>query len=50
MGLALDGHCHAPTCISFELFNADTNELICSQKPVYGSGDNATFDEKGYAS
>ena len=22
-------HCHAPTCISMELYNADTGDLIC---------------------
>ena len=30
------GHCHAPSCISMELFNADTGELICRQLPIYG--------------
>lgn len=29
--LVIHGHCHAPTCIQFDLFNAETNELICSQ-------------------
>ena len=23
------GHCHAPSCVSIELYNADTGELIC---------------------
>lgn len=46
-------HCHAPTCISQELWNADTNELICRQEAVYGTAvSGATgarrFDEKGY--
>merc|ERR1712039_428815 len=43
----IHGHCHAPTCINFELWNADTNELICRQTPVYGKT-NSTFDELGY--
>ena len=30
------GHCHAPSCISMELFNADTGKLLCQHNPVYG--------------
>lgn len=45
--LTIHGHCHAPTCLAFELWNADANELICRQAPVYGKS-NAIFDEKGY--
>eukprot|EP00005_Dracoamoeba_jomungandri_P011599 CAMPEP_0174265228 /NCGR_PEP_ID=MMETSP0439-20130205/25700_1 /TAXON_ID=0 /ORGANISM="Stereomyxa ramosa, Strain Chinc5" /LENGTH=693 /DNA_ID=CAMNT_0015351583 /DNA_START=91 /DNA_END=2172 /DNA_ORIENTATION=+ len=41
------GHCHAPSCISMELFNADTGELICKQTPIFGKS-NHTFDEEGY--
>jgi len=41
------GHCHAPSCISLELFNADTGELLCSQIPVYGTN-NDIFNELGY--
>merc|ERR1711964_173560 len=47
-------HCHAPSCLSCELWNADTGKLICRQVPVYGSsaavGENSTnkYDEKGY--
>ena len=45
-------HCHAPSCISCELWNADTGKLICRQVPVYGKSPAATrenpFDEKGY--
>ena len=53
----LGGHCHAPTCISMELFNADTGESICRQVPTYGTlraGANGTadpnrrFEEAGY--
>ena len=45
--LTIHGHCHAPTCITFELWNADSNKLICRQSPVYGTG-NSTFNELGY--
>jgi hypothetical protein len=46
-------HCHAPTCISQELYNSDTGELICRQEAAYGTlAAGATgelrFDEKGY--
>ena len=37
------GHCHAPSCISIELFNADTGELICRQTPVYGKSDKVCY-------
>ena len=33
------GHCHAPTCISMELYNADTGKLLCHHSPVYGQSD-----------
>lgn len=47
--LSIHGHCHAPTCITFELFNADTGEKICSQRPMYGSGNaSEDFQEDGY--
>mmetsp|Transcript_58745 Transcript_58745/g.128742 ORF Transcript_58745/g.128742 Transcript_58745/m.128742 type:complete len:880 (+) Transcript_58745:49-2688(+) len=46
------GHCHAPSCLSIELFRNDTGtpQLLCRQLPVYGNG---TFpvdkwDEAGY--
>mmetsp|Transcript_8887 Transcript_8887/g.20380 ORF Transcript_8887/g.20380 Transcript_8887/m.20380 type:complete len:740 (+) Transcript_8887:10-2229(+) len=41
------GHCHAPACISLELYNADTGFLVCRVVPVGGQGDSA-FDEAGY--
>jgi len=44
------GHCHAPSCISIELYRNDTGELLCRQLPLYGTG-NVThdkFDEAGY--
>ena len=30
------GHCHAPSCLSMELYNADTGMLLCRHDPVYG--------------
>ena len=42
-------HCHAPTCISMELYNADTGQLICGVIPEYGKGRlNVSFDELDY--
>lgn len=46
-------HCHAPSCLGCELWNADTGELICRQTPVYGNSPAATnetnkYDEQGY--
>lgn len=43
----IHGHCHAPTCREFTLYNADTMEVICRQVPLFGHS-NATYDEKGY--
>ena len=40
-------HCHAPSCLSMELYNADTGRLLCRSEPVYGSSD-AIFDERGF--
>lgn len=44
------GHCHAPSCISIELYNADTNELLCKQSTVYGKDSTgpSRFQEIGY--
>ena len=49
------GHCHAPACISMELYRNDTGhemELLCRQLPVYGKGTPRTkdnrYDEAGY--
>ncbi len=41
------GHCHAPACLSLELFNGDTGELICRIEPVHGQADTSK-DEDGY--
>jgi len=40
-------HCHAPSCISMELYNLDTGTLICRQIPQIGTGRD-TFDELDY--
>ena len=45
--LTIHGHCHAPTCLTFELFNQDSGKLVCRIVPVYGTG-NTTLDELGY--
>jgi len=41
------GHCHAPSCISMELYNEDTGKLLCKQTPVVGTG-TEIYNEKGY--
>mmetsp|Transcript_36428 Transcript_36428/g.67040 ORF Transcript_36428/g.67040 Transcript_36428/m.67040 type:complete len:907 (-) Transcript_36428:128-2848(-) len=46
------GHCHAPACISIELYENSTGtpNLLCRQLPLYGKG-NVTgdkYDEAGY--
>jgi len=46
------GHCHAPSCISIELYRNDTGtpQLLCHQATKYGEGevDKDKFDEAGY--
>jgi len=46
------GHCHAPSCISIELYRNDTGipKLLCRQVPKYGQGnvEEDKFDEAGY--
>jgi len=41
------GHCHAPSCLSMELYNADTGMLLCRHDPVYGKT-HQVHDELGY--
>ena len=36
---------HAPSCLRQELWNADTNELICRAEAYYGTGIEV-FNEK----
>jgi hypothetical protein len=40
-------HCHASTCLSMELYNADTGRLLCGVEPIYGQTDNV-YDERGF--
>merc|ERR1712232_1153018 len=35
--LVMTPHCHAPSCIREELWNVDTNEIICNVTAKYGS-------------
>jgi len=42
------GHCHAPSCLSLELYNLDTGALLCRQTPLIGSGGTDKYDELGY--
>ena len=42
---------HAPTCLRMEIWNNDTDTLLCRQEPVYGGTgkiDINDFDEPGY--
>lgn len=42
-------HCHAATCLSMELYNGDTGQLLCHVDGDLGQGrTNVSFDEKGY--
>ena len=41
-------HCHAPSCISMELYNADTGELLCRVEPRPGRSTDKVFDEMGF--
>jgi hypothetical protein len=40
-------HCHAPSCLSMELYNADTGRRLCSVTAIYGESHNV-FDEKDF--
>lgn len=46
------GHCHAPSCISLELYRNDTGtpQLLCRQLPEFGTGNFPAdkFDEANY--
>jgi hypothetical protein len=41
-------HCHAGSCLSMELYNADTGRLLCGVEPKYGKGQNKKYDEHRY--
>ena len=34
--MVMTPHCHAPSCIREELWNADTGEIICNVSAMYG--------------
>ena len=40
-------HCHAPACMTGELWNADTGELLCRNTAEYGSG-STPLNESAY--
>eukprot|EP00978_Attheya_sp_CCMP212_P008412 scaffold19815_cov58-Attheya_sp.AAC.3 len=40
-------HCHAPTCLSMDLYNADTGRLICHVEPIHGQS-HKVYDEQGF--
>lgn len=42
-------HCHAPHCLSMDLYNADTGSLICHMDAAHGQSDEI-FDERGFLS
>ena len=42
-------HCHAPTCLSVELYNADTGSLLCHSGPICGQSDEL-YDKHGFLS
>jgi len=50
--LVMTPHCHAPSCIRQEFWNADTNEIICNMTAMYGSEEygstDSVFNEKDY--
>ena len=43
-------HCHAPTCLSMELYNDDTGDLLCHVEPLRGHGKSVkeNYDEAGF--
>jgi len=50
--LVMTPHCHAPSCIRQEFWNADTGEIICNMTAMYGSekygSTDSIFNEKDY--
>jgi len=41
-------HCHAGTCLSMELYNADTGQLLCGMQPIYGKNSSETYNEEHF--
>ena len=50
--LVMTPHCHAPSCIRTELWNADTKEIMCNMTANYGhekyGPTTQVFNEKDY--
>lgn len=50
--LVMTPHCHAPSCIREELWNADTGQILCNVSAVYGRPQygplTAVFNEEDY--
>ena len=38
-------HCHAPTCLQFDLFDNETGALICREVPIYGGRSNGLLEK-----
>lgn len=45
--IVMTPHCHAPSCLRQELYNADTGALICGVTARYGNG-TEVFNEANY--
>lgn len=41
-------HCHAPACLLMELWDTDTQTLLCRNEPTYGQGTDTKHDERGF--
>jgi hypothetical protein len=41
-------HCHAPSCLSMELYIADTGDLLCHVEPQHGASEDVIYDELGF--
>jgi hypothetical protein len=44
-------HCHAPSCLSVELYNNRTGKLLCRETPIYGHSRQShgdKFEEPGF--
>eukprot|EP00051_Salpingoeca_urceolata_P017198 m.232662 g.232662 ORF g.232662 m.232662 type:complete len:760 (+) comp18886_c7_seq3:142-2421(+) len=41
-------HCHAPACMSLELWDTDANKLVCRNTPIYGNSTTQPLNELDY--
>lgn len=41
-------HCHANSCLSVELYHANTGKLLCRVEPIYGKSSDRVYDEEGF--